>query len=126
MKKIFILASAVAGATPLVALATDANAFSILAVIARILSVVTPILVALAVVYFIWQIIQYTISGDAKKKEDARKNIVPALIGLFVMVAFWGILTVVSNTFGVGPEQLGERNIPCIPNQQLGIYCDRY
>ena len=105
MKKIFILASAVAGATPLVALATDANAFSILAVIARILSVVTPILVALAVVYFIWQIIQYTISGDAKKKEDARKNIVPALIGLFVMVAFWGILTVVSNTFGVGPEQ---------------------
>lgn len=125
MKKIFIAASTLAGATPLVAFATDTNVFDILAIVARVLSVVTPILVALAVVYFIWQVIQYTLSGDDKKKAEAKKNIPTALIGLFIMVAFWGILTVVSNTFGVGPEQLDTRDIPCIENPQLGIYCDR-
>lgn len=125
MKKILITASTIAGATPLVAFATDTNVFDILAIIARVLSVVTPILVAVAVVYFIWQIIQYTLSGDDKKKAEAKKNIPTALVGLFIMVAFWGILTVVSNTFGVGPEQLGTHDIPCIENPQLGIYCDR-
>ncbi len=125
MKKILITASTIAGATPLVAFATDTNVFDILAIIARVLSVVTPILVALAVVYFIWQIIQYTLSGDDKKKAEAKKNIPTALVGLFIMVAFWGILTVVSNTFGVGPQQLRTRDIPCIENPQLGIYCDR-
>lgn len=125
MKKIFIAASTLAGATPLVAFATDTNVFDILAIVARVLSVVTPILVALAVVYFIWQVIQYTLSGDDKKKAEAKKNIPTALVGLFVMVAFWGILTVVSNTFGVGPQQLATPDIPCIENPQLGIYCDR-
>jgi ABC-type xylose transport system permease subunit len=125
MKKIFIAASTLAGATPLVAFATDTNVFDILGIIARVLSVVTPILVALAVVYFIWQVIQYTLSGDDKKKAEAKKNIPTALVGLFVMVAFWGILTVVTNTLGIGPEQLDTRDIPCIENPQLGIYCNR-
>lgn len=125
MKKILITASTIAGATPLVAFATDTNVFDILAIVAKVLSVVTPILVAVAVIYFIWQIIQYTLSGDDKKKAEAKKNIPTALVGLFIMVAFWGILTVVSNTFGVGPEQLRTGDIPCIENPQLGIYCDR-
>jgi uncharacterized membrane-anchored protein len=124
MKKIFVAGSLLAGGIPLVTFATNTTAFDILATVAQFLGYVTPVLVAIAVIFFIYTVIKYTMVGDAKAKEEARKNIVPALIGLFVMVAFWGILTVVSNTLGVGPEQLNPSDIPCIPNPDLGVYCN--
>lgn len=122
MKKI-ILTGAVLGA-PMLSLARGADAFSILGTIATFLSYVIPVLITVAVIYFIWSVIQYTITGDDKKKADAKKGIVSGLIGLFVIVAFWGILSLVTNTFGVGPEKLSEDTIPCIPNSAAGIYCD--
>lgn len=124
MRNIFITASAVLGATPMVALATDTNAFDILSIVARFLGYVTPMLVTAAVIFFIWTVIKYTMTKDEGQKKKAKENIVPALIGLFIMVAFWGILTVVTNTFGVGPEQLNPADIPCIPNPDLGVFCD--
>jgi hypothetical protein len=46
------------------------------------------------------------------------------LIGLFVIIAFWGIITLVMETFKVGPTQIDQGGIPCVPNQDLGIYCE--
>jgi hypothetical protein len=63
-------------------------------------------------------------AGDDKKKAEAKKAIPTALIGLFIIVAFWGILSLVTNTIDIGPEQLNERDIPCVPNSAAGIYCD--
>lgn len=125
MKKIFITVPSVILATPLVAFATDTNAFDILATVAQFLGYITPVLVTVAVVYFIWVVIQYTISGDENKKKEAKAAIPKALIGLFIIVAFWGILSVVRNTFGIGPEQLHPGDIPCIPNPALGVECYR-
>jgi len=124
MKKLFPLVAIAGVAFPAVTFATDADAFSILGTIATFLSYVTPVLVTIAVIFFIWTVIKYTMTKDEAQKKKAKDNIVPALIGLFIMVAFWGILTVVSNTFGIGPEQLDERDIPCVPNSAAGIYCD--
>ena len=123
MKKILIPVLSLAGFTPLVALATQTDARYILFTIGNLLGYVTPILVTIAVIYFIWTVISYTMAGDDKKKADAKKNIVPALVGLFLIVAFWGILSVVSNTFKVGPEQLKQEHIPCVPNPAMGIIC---
>lgn len=120
MKKI-ILGSLGLVAFPAVALAADA--FSIVAVLANILQFIIPVLITLAVVYFIWGVIQYTLSGDEEKKKDARNKIIGGLIGLFVIVAFWGIIRLITNTFDVGPEQLNENAIPCIPNPSAGIIC---
>lgn len=125
MKKIVSLGGAVLGLFPLVSFAAQgADAFSILTVINKILDYAIPILITLAVVYFIWGVIQYTVSGDEEKKKKARSMIIQGLIGLFVIVAFWGIIALVTNTFGVGPQKLSEDAIPCIPNPQAGIYCD--
>lgn len=122
MKKILIPVLSLAGFAPLVALAIDTDARYILFTIGNLLGYVTPILVTLAVIYFIWTVITYTMA-DEKKKADAKKNIVPALIGLFLIVSFWGILSVVANTFKVGPQQLKQEHIPCIPNPAMGIIC---
>lgn len=121
MKKIVSL-GVVLGFAPLFAFA--ANAFSILATVNQIMAVIIPILITFAVIYFIWGVIQYTISGDEEKKKKARGMIIQGLIGLFVIVAFWGIIRLITNTFGVGPEQLNSSAIPCIENPDLGVYCN--
>ncbi|MEK7586157.1 MAG: pilin [Patescibacteria group bacterium] len=118
MKKI-IAFGAVLGSLPFVAFAADA--FSILTVVNKILATIIPILITLAVVYFIWGIIQYTLSTDEEAKKKARTKIINGLIGLFVIIAFWGIIRLVTNTFGVGPEQLNQNAIPCIPGP--GVVC---
>ncbi len=100
-----------------------ANAFTILGVVQSILNVVIPILITLAVVYFIWGVIQYTISSDEEAKKNARGKIIAGLIGLFVILAFWGIVGVISRTIGVGNDRLPSGALPCVPNPSLGIYC---
>lgn len=118
MKKI-ISFGAIALSLPF--LASAADAFSVIIVINRILSVIIPVLITMAVVYFIWGVIQYTVSTDDEKKKKARGAIIQGLIGLFVIIAFWGIIKLITNTFGVGPEQINSSAIPCIPGP--GVPC---
>jgi uncharacterized membrane protein YfcA len=119
MKKIISL-GVILGVTPAVAFAADA--FSILTVINQLLDWVIPILITFAVVYFIWGVISYTISADEEKKKKAKSAIIQGLIGLFVIVAFWGIIALITNTFGVGPQKLNEDAIPCIPGPGVDCY----
>jgi hypothetical protein len=122
MKKI-ISVGALLAFMPMVTFAVnDANAFDIMATINQILGWLIPILITLAVVYFIWGVIQYTLSSDEEAKKNARSKIIQGLIGLFVIVAFWGIIKIVTNTFGVGPGTTPI--LPCIPNPAAGVYCD--
>ncbi len=111
MKKIIVLGLVLVSP----ALASAADAFSIVGTIGQWLGYITPILISLAVVYFIWGVIQYLIAGDEEKKKKATGMITAGLIGLFIIVAFWGIIRLVTNTFGVGPEQLNDAAIPCVP-----------
>ena len=122
MKK-FISISAVLGFTPLVSLAaSEASAWTILSDIGNLLGKAIPVLITLAVVFFIWGVIQYTLSTDEEAKKKAKDNIIKGLIGLFVIVAFWGIVSLVTSTFGVGPGVTPV--LPCIDNPGAGIYCD--
>jgi len=121
MKKI-ISVGVLIGFTPLFVFAlNDANAYSIFGTISQILSWIIPLLITLAVIYFIWGVIQYTVSQDEEAKKNARSKIIQGLIGLFVIVAFWGIIKVVTNTFGIGPGTTPD--LPCIPNPAAGITC---
>jgi len=105
MKKIISI-SAVLGFVPTFVSAASPTAFSILDTIGSILGTLIPILITLAVVYFIWGVIQYTLSNDEEAKKKAKNGIIQGLIGLFVIVAFWGIVRVVQKTFGVDNSQV--------------------
>ncbi len=111
----------IAGLVSLPFVAFAATAFSVITVINKILATVIPVLITLAVVYFIWGVIQYTVSTDEEAKKGARGKIIQGLIGLFVIISFWGIIRLVTNTFGVGSEQLNQSAIPCIPGP--GVIC---
>jgi uncharacterized membrane protein HdeD (DUF308 family) len=83
MKKIISFGIVFGSVAPLVAFAADA--FSILTKVNQILATIIPILITLAVVYFIWGVIQYTVSTDEEAKKGARSKIIQGLIGLFVI-----------------------------------------
>ena len=113
MKKIISL-GLVLGAMPVMAFAAGPTVEGILKQLSGILNIIMPILIAFAAVYFVWGVVQFIMSSDEEKKKGARGKIIQGLIGLFVIIAFWGILGVVMRTFGVR-NTLDENIVPTIP-----------
>ena len=58
------------------------------------------LLMAFAIVVFIWYIIKYFIKPDSEKKE-AGNYVMYSLIGFFVILSVWGIVRILMNTFGL-------------------------
>lgn len=81
------------------------------------LNYIVPALITIAVVYFIWGVISFMTSSDEEAKKMGRTKIINGLIGLFVIVSFWGIIAVVKNTFGVG-NITGESIVPLTGTNQ--------
>lgn len=98
MKKIII--SGLALAMPLMAAAADFK--SILLTVRDLVNTIIPLFMVVAVAVFLWGIVRYiTSAGDEEKQKLARGHIIYGLIGIFVMIAFWGIIQIVASTFGV-------------------------
>lgn len=97
--------------------------FSILRTIGGILGYIIPILITLGVIYFIFGVVQYVISADEEVKKTAKSRIIQGLIGIFIITSFWGVLSVVENTFSVGGGKIN--SVPCIPNPNAypPVYC---
>lgn len=73
------------------------NLFSI---VMNFLSQAVILLVAFAVVFFLYGILKYIARGDDEESQKKGKNImIYGIIGLFVMVSFWGIVNILINTF---------------------------
>ena len=66
-----------------------------------LLDLATSIIVALAVVFIIWNVVKYLIQGgaDADKRKEAQSAIFAGIIGLFVIVSIWGLVSILKNTF---------------------------
>ncbi|MDO8594176.1 MAG: hypothetical protein Q7R93_01535 [bacterium] len=60
---------------------------------------VIPFLIGVAVVAILWGIFTYIRSaGDTEKVAEGRKTIVYGIIGLFMMLAFWGLVITIKNS----------------------------
>ena len=63
---------------------------------------IIPLLFTLATAAFLWGIIQYFLNPDNEEKRKAGKSyMLWGLISLFVMIAMWGLVGIIANTFGV-------------------------
>ncbi len=109
MKKIFL---SLVSFMPVVTFAVGLE--GILDRIGDLLNKALPILISFAVVYFAWKVIQYTIA-DGDKKDEAKWGIIYGVIGLFVIVAVWGLVMFVSESLGV--DVGGTIDLPTLPTE---------
>lgn len=65
------------------------------------IQIIIPIVAALALLFFFWQLAMYIFkTGD--EKADAKKGMVTGIIVLFVIASVWGIVALIGRTVGVG------------------------
>lgn len=75
---------------------------------------IVPLLYVIAIAFFVYGVIQYFLNpNNVKQREDAKKYIIGALLGLFVLVSISGLVAILRNTFGVTGG-----TIPLLPETQ--------
>jgi mannose/fructose/N-acetylgalactosamine-specific phosphotransferase system component IID len=132
-KKLVLLSSFVLGLAPVAAFAqisttgsttsgcnysaqTGGTLIGMLCRIGQILNAIVPVLIALAVVWFVWGVIAYLIGDDEEAKKRGRNRIIFGIIGLVVIVGLWGLVNLLSNTFGLSNQ--GNEQLPTVPISQ--------
>ncbi len=114
MKKII---SAVLFATPFLALADNTQVTGIFSLIDNIIKPLIaragPLLIALAVIYFLYGVVTFVMaSGDEEKQGKAKEVILYGIIGIFVMVSVWGLVNFLVGSFNLNNNPLPPPPIP--------------
>lgn len=81
-------------------------------IVRNILNPAIQVLIAVAVVLFLFGIVKYISSGDDEaKRKEAKNYIIYGIVGLFVMVSVWGLVGILTGTFGTN-QDVSNVNIP--------------
>ncbi|MFC1756895.1 hypothetical protein ACFLZC_01925 [Patescibacteria group bacterium] len=97
-----IIFGAVFLALPLFVFAADPDIQSILLKSIEIVNLVNKLLIAVAAATFLLGIVKFMMAtGNPEKIKTARNYIIYGLIGMFVLVSFWGIIALLRNTVGL-------------------------
>jgi len=80
----------------------------------EILAVLLPFLVALGVIIFVWGVISYVIASDEEAKTRGRDRMIYGIIGLAVIIALWGLVKILTNTFELNSGT--EFSLPVLPS----------
>ncbi len=122
MKKIIQLSGFVGGLLAPFSFVFAQDVAGLMYNIMNLLNIFISLLMILAVVYFIYGVVTYVIAKGSDGKEEAKSRVTNGLIGLFIIVSFWGIIRIVQNQFGVdntvAPDQF-ESGVPCV----YGVNC---
>src|SRR3989344_5266141 len=64
---------------------------------------VIPLLIGIAILYFIWGVLTYIrAAGDEEKRKEGRNMMIYGIIAIAVMVSVIGLVNVLSNSVGWG------------------------
>jgi len=98
-----ILATVLVSAFPIVALAQytpSQGVGGLFGLAAGILKLALPLIISLAVVWFVFNVFWYAVAGDEEKKAKAKTQMIWGIVGIFVMVSVWGLVGILQSTFG--------------------------
>ena len=102
MKK--ILASIIVGVFPLSALAQtytpSLGINGLFGLVSGWVSYALPLVISIAIVWFVWNVFRYAVAGDEEQKAKSRTDMVWGIVAIFVMVSIWGLVSILQNTFG--------------------------
>ena len=77
-----------------------------------------PLLIGLAVIFFIWSLLQF-LRDSGSKKDEARTQMIWGIVILFVMVSVWGLVGLLQNAVNTdnAPSSVTPTNVGgLIPN----------
>src|SRR3989344_2854780 len=78
---------------------------TLMSTILSLLNQLVPILVAIAVVWFLWGVVQFVTAGaDEEKRKGGRNTMIFGIIAIFVIVSVWGLVNILEGTFGLTDE----------------------
>jgi hypothetical protein len=82
--------------------ATDPTAAFATVVDPIIVNIVDPIIMlmlAVAIVVFVWGVVEMMLHGDdATARDKGRNHMLAGIVGLVIMISAWGIIYFISNT----------------------------
>jgi uncharacterized membrane protein len=120
MKKVSVAVGVAASLLPFVALAQNVTApnygyiTGILTQVTSILGLLTPIIFAIAILYFFWGLAKFIMAaGDDDARAAGKKIMLWGVVALFVMTSVYGLVKLLGNVVGVG--QGGSITLPAIP-----------
>lgn len=115
MKKIVKISIGSFWALPFMALATNTtNLDYITTFISKangILDQLVVFFISLAVVWFIWNVVRYTMSSDEDGKSKAKSQMIWGIIAIAVIVSIWGLVGLLQTLFGVNTNTAGDVNV---------------
>lgn len=94
-------------------LSTSGTLFTLICKIGTLLNAIVPIMIALGVVYFIWGVVTLVIADDEEAKAAGKNRVIYGIIGLAVIIGLWGLVQILSNTFGLNNDQ--DFVVPTLP-----------
>jgi hypothetical protein len=125
MKSILKASTILALLSPFVALATPppspqtGNITALIKAIGGWVGKLAVILIGVALVVFFWGIIRYVLAGaDEEKRAAGRSLMIYGVIGLFVMVAIWGLVYFIGSLLGVSVGR--GVTVPAVPGGGVG------
>jgi len=110
MKKAVKIIAGSAWALPFMAMAQTVNPTYLQSLIGSakaLLDQLVVFLIALAVVWFIWNVVRYTMSSDEEKKGAAKSQMIMGIIAIAVIVSIWGLVAILQGIFGVNTSGVG-------------------
>ena len=66
------------------------------------INIIIPIVAALALLYFFWQLANYILKTSDDAKGEAKEGMIRGIIALFIIASIWGIIALIGNAFGIG------------------------
>lgn len=82
------------------------------------LSSAITIIMVLMTLWFLFGVFKYIAEKDASKLKERRTFMLNGLIGLFVAVSVWGIISIAGNVFGT--KNSSAPSLACPPGTKLG------
>jgi len=79
----------------------DKGLLGVMQTVGNLLAALVPIIIALAVIYFLWGLLTYLFKAG-EEKDKAREQMIWGIIAIAVMVSVWGLVGILQATFNVG------------------------
>jgi TM2 domain-containing membrane protein YozV len=106
------LFTTIAFLSPLFALAEFPTSFvGFICLLVDLINTTIPVLVSIAFLIFFFGIARFILSaGDAKGIAEGKSFMIYGILGVFLLVSFWGIMQFMLDQFEFGP-----RTLPTLP-----------